>query len=368
MMRMLDPRTLRVVWTVLIVTLGLALAYLLKQILLLLVFSLVFAYLIFPLVRLAEQGLPGPRRRQLAIGVVYLILVAALSTLTALVGPRLGRELAALGERIPEMSAQIQSGRVIGNIFPNWAGAEVLDGLVRSHLPQVVAYVQYGLTGALSRLSAAWIVILIPIFAFFLLRDAEQMRDAVSGLIDDAGRRQLSVAIALDLHSVLGGYLRALILLCVLTFTVWSALFLVAHVPYALVLAALGGALEFLPLVGPLVAGVVVIAVAFFSGFSHPWPLALFILGWRLVQDYVSSPFVMGRGVELHPGLVILGVLAGGEIAGPAGMFLSVPVMAGLRIVWRRSRESPAASSSKEPALSDSSPRAPVSASEARRG
>jgi hypothetical protein len=42
-----------------------------------------------------------------------------------------------------------------------------------------------------------------------------------------------------------------------------------------------------------------------------------------------------GRGIDLHPGLVIIGVLAGGELAGVAGMFLSVPVIAGGRIVWR---------------------------------
>jgi predicted PurR-regulated permease PerM len=44
----------------------------------------------------------------------------------------------------------------------------------------------------------------------------------------------------------------------------------------------------------------------------------------------------MGRGIEIHPALVIVGVLAGGEIAGVAGMFLSVPVIAAARIVWRR--------------------------------
>jgi predicted PurR-regulated permease PerM len=53
----------------------------------------------------------------------------------------------------------------------------------------------------------------------------------------------------------------------------------------------------------------------------------------------MTSPLIMGRGVELHPGLVLFGVLAGGEIAGPVGMFLSVPVLAGLRIVWRRLRD-----------------------------
>ena len=44
----------------------------------------------------------------------------------------------------------------------------------------------------------------------------------------------------------------------------------------------------------------------------------------------------MARGIEIHPALVIVGVLAGGEIAGVAGMFLSVPVIAAARIVWRR--------------------------------
>src|SRR6266850_2491574 len=319
MQRLLDPKTLKVVWTILVVIGALALVYLLRTVLLLLAFAVVFAYLIFPLVKLVERGLPGSRRRQLAIGVVYLVLIGALSTLAALVGPPLGRELAALGDKFPEMSARIQSGRVIGNIFPGWKGAEILDDLVRLHLPQVVEYAQHGLAGALGWLSGAWVVVMVPIFAFFFLRDAEHITGVVTGVI--------------------GEYVRAQVLLCALTFVVWTVLFLVAGVPYALVLAAIGGALEFLPVLGPLAAGVTVIAVALFSGFAHPGLLALFVLVWRLLQDYVSSPLIMGRGVELHPGLVIFGVLAGGELAGVAGMFLSVPAIAGLRAVWRRLRD-----------------------------
>jgi predicted PurR-regulated permease PerM len=337
--RFLDPRTLRVVWTVLVVIGALALLYLLRTVLLVLAFAVVFAYLIFPLVKLVERGLPRSGRRPAAIGVVYLVLVAALSTLGALVGPRLGGELAALGQRFPEISAQIQSGRVISQIFPGWGGAEILDEVIRAHLPQVVEYAQHGLAGALSFLSGAWVVIMVPIFAFFFLRDAERVADAVTGAIDDQGGwRGLSKTIARDLHSVFGEYVRALVLLCVLTFVVWMMLFLIAGVPYAMVLAAIGGTLEFLPVVGPIAAGLTVVSVALFSGFAHPWLLALFILIWRLVQDYVSSPLIMGRGVELHPALVIFGVLAGGELAGVAGMFLSVPVIAGLRAVWRRLR------------------------------
>jgi len=337
---LLDPRTLRVLWTVLVVGGALAVLYLLRTVLLVLIFAVVFAYLIFPLVKLAERGLPRSGRRSLAIGAVYLVLIAALSTIAALVGPPLGRELAALGQKFPDISAQIQSGRVISNIFPRWGGAEVLDDLVRAHLPQVVEYAQRGLAGALRWLSGAWVVIMVPIFAFFFLNDAERIADTVTGAIDDqSGWRGLSRTIAHDLHSVFGEYVRALVLLSALTFVVWAALFLLAGVPYALVLAAIGAAAEFLPVVGPITAGITIVSVALFSGFAHPWLLALFIVIWRLVQDYVSSPHIMGRGVELHPGLVIFGVLAGGELAGVAGMFLSVPAIAGLRAIWRRLRD-----------------------------
>jgi predicted PurR-regulated permease PerM len=327
-------------WTVLVVVGALALLYLLRTVLLVLVFAVVLAYLIFPLVKLVERGLPRSGRRPLAIGAVYLVVVAALSTLIALVGPRLGRELAALGQKFPEISAQIKGGRVISNVFPRWGGADILDEMVREHLPQVVEYAQHALTAALGWLSGAWVVIMVPIFAFFFLRDAERIADALTDAIADrGGRRQLPLTIVHDLHSVFGEYVRALVLLCALTFVVWSVLFLIARIPYALVLAAIGGALEFLPVVGPVAAGITVVSVALFGGFEHPWLLALFILMWRLLQDYVSSPLIMGRGVELHPALVIFGVLAGGELAGVAGMFLSVPVIAGLRVVWRRLRE-----------------------------
>jgi len=66
--------------------------------------------------------------------------------------------------------------------------------------------------------------------------------------------------------------------------------------------------------------------------------LLIFLGVWRMVQDYVISPRIMGRSMELHPLAAIFGVLAGGEIAGVLGIYLSIPIMASLRIVWRRWR------------------------------
>jgi predicted PurR-regulated permease PerM len=78
--------------------------------------------------------------------------------------------------------------------------------------------------------------------------------------------------------------------------------------------------------------------VALLLSYPHWLALVAFLAAWRLIQDYVVSPRIMGKSMELHPLAAIFGVLAGGEIAGVLGVYLSIPVMASLRIVWRRWR------------------------------
>ena len=95
--------------------------------------------------------------------------------------------------------------------------------------------------------------------------------------------------------------------------------------------------LEFIPVVGPLTAAVLIVAVSILTG-SHWLAVIVFLGVWRLIQDYVVTPRVLGKSTELHPLAAIFGVLAGGEIAGILGIYLSIPVMASLRIVWRRWR------------------------------
>jgi predicted PurR-regulated permease PerM len=64
------------------------------------------------------------------------------------------------------------------------------------------------------------------------------------------------------------------------------------------------------------------------------WWLLLFLVVWRFIQDYVTSPRILGSTLELHPLTVLFGVLAGGEVAGVIGVFLSIPVLATMRILW----------------------------------
>jgi len=91
-------------------------------------------------------------------------------------------------------------------------------------------------------------------------------------------------------------------------------------------------------MVGPLTAGAVIVIVAAVSG-VNVLPVLIFILAYRVFQDYILSPHLMEQGVELHPLLVLFGVFAGAEIAGIAGTFLSVPALAMVRVVYVRIRK-----------------------------
>ena len=151
-------------------------------------------------------------------------------------------------------------------------------------------------------------------------------------------QRELLEGVLNDLNQMLAHFIRAQLTLAALTLVAYSAFLGAIRVPYALVLGTTGGLLEFIPVVGPLAAAIIIMSVALLLTYKH-WIVLLVFLGlWRLLQDYVTSPRIMGKSMELHPLAAIFGVMAGGEIAGILGIFLSIPVMASLRIVFRRWR------------------------------
>ena len=151
--------------------------------------------------------------------------------------------------------------------------------------------------------------------------------------MDEGPRRAFIDDLMVDINLLLAHYMRALVLLALAAFTAYSLFFGLMGVPYGLLLAAVGGLLEFIPTLGPLTAGLLIVIVGAVSGANVP-VVIVFLVVYRICQDYILSPHLMGRGVQLHPLLMLFGVFAGAEVAGIAGTFLSVPVLALARIVY----------------------------------
>src|SRR5271166_1008269 len=98
-------------------------------------------------------------------------------------------------------------------------------------------------------------------------------------------------------------------------------------------LGVLGGAVEFLPAVGWIASAAAILTIGFLTHSHWIW-MAVLIVVWRLVQDYLNSPLIMGDNLKLQPLTVVFALMVGGQVGGIAGLYLSVPAVAVLRIVW----------------------------------
>ncbi|MHB8215402.1 MAG: AI-2E family transporter [Candidatus Sulfotelmatobacter sp.] len=333
-----DGRTARVLITVLLFALGLGFLYVARQTLIAFLFAIFFAYLMSPLVSSLEKLLRG---RVLAIAVIYSLLLGLLILFFVSMGPRIGRESARLGQSLPALT-QLSSGQIAEQLGHDHGWNARLVDFARdylvTHSNQITQLAQkIGLRVA-DVAKQAWLLIIVPLLSIFFLKDGRSFSQILLDLVRSRPQRELLQGVLSDLNQMLAHFIRAQLTLAGLTLVMYSAFLAMVGMPYALVLGTIGGLLEFIPVVGPLVAAMIIVGLALLLSFPHWLGLVVFLGVWRLIQDYVTSPRIMGHSMELHPLAAIFGVMAGGEVAGILGIFLSIPVMASLRIVFRRWR------------------------------
>jgi predicted PurR-regulated permease PerM len=337
---------LRIILLLLVVAGGLWIVYRLTTVLLLIVLAIFFAYLIAPLVDLVQRPIRiGGRARViprgLAIGVVYLVL---------LIGGGV-----AIYFLIPQFAAQFPEFKQQANLYYKTitTSSDRLNQYFKQHrMPEgVVKAVNDTVLGVIERagqiFSAAaervfgWIIylpwlILIPILSFFLLKDADTFRRSALAMLPRGRLRWRGDEFFEDVNSTLASYIRAQLTACILIGAICSVGFALIGLPSPLVLGLLAGMLEFVPLVGPLIVALLAAFLALlYSGFGMALIVLLFLGVLRVVQDYVIYPRIIGTGIHLHPLAVILAILSGAELAGVAGVFLAIPVIAILTVSYR---------------------------------
>jgi predicted PurR-regulated permease PerM len=333
-----DGRTARVLLTVLLFALGLGFLYVARVTLMAFLFAIFFAYLMSPLVSSLEKILHGRGR---AIAVIYVLLLGLLVLFFVSTGPQVARQGDRLMQSLPAL-AQLSSGQITQRIGQEhgWNSriTDLLSNYLASHSAQIEHLGQEIGLWAADVAKQAWLLIIVPVLSIFFLSDGQAFSEILLGLVRSRPQREFLQGVLSDLNHMLAHFIRAQLILASLSFVAYSSALAILRMPYALVLGTVGGLLEFVPVLGPLVAAVIMVTVALLTGFRHWWMLVIFLAAWRSIQDYVNSPRIMGHSVELHPLAAIFGVMAGAEIAGILGVFLSIPVMASLRIVFRRWR------------------------------
>jgi len=164
---------------------------------------------------------------------------------------------------------------------------------------------------------------------------------------------------------VLDGYIRGQVIMCLIAWVFVTLMLLALGVPYAFSLGLIAGLTRAVPVIGPLLGGIPLVAVALVTTQSVRLTLIL-LLGFTImhfVESKVLLPKIVGHEVDLHPVSVILALLVGMEFFGFLGVFLAVPIAAVLKIVlteYHASREEQATKTRDVAVLRDLAEAAPL--------
>jgi predicted PurR-regulated permease PerM len=191
--------------------------------------------------------------------------------------------------------------------------------------------------------SGAFWLIFILMAAFYMVKDADRITEQFDNLAPP-GYRDDFMRLRRQITGVWDAFLRGELLLGLAMASMVTVLCLIVGVPYAWALGPLAGLMELLPSIGPFVAAVPAVLLAFFLGsvnfpsLSH-FGFAVVVVGMYILAQQIENnllvPRIMGRSLKLHPLAVLIAIIVGGNLGGILGILLATPMLATLRVLSR---------------------------------
>lgn len=319
----------------------------------------IIAYVLTPVINfIAERS---PLSRGASIAVTYLLVVALLVGFGVLLGVSTFQQVTNLIDTIPtlvdEVANRITSTDVI-RVGPlefdvaalwgaiDWAALE--DQIIATVVP---ALNQGGRTVVAivgSTVEVITVIFFTAVISVYLAFEAGRLGSRISSAVYEPAYRRDAERIIREFDRIWQAYLRGQIVLAVIIFlAVWLSLSFLG-VQNAFGLGVLSGLLEFLPVIGPVVGTIVAAAVAFLQPTNYlglePWLFALLVIGVMFliqqIENNVLVPQIVGRALDLHPLVIIIGVFMGASLAGLIGAILAAPVLATIKLLgtyaWRK--------------------------------
>jgi predicted PurR-regulated permease PerM len=332
-----DRRTSNVLLTILFFFLVFTVLYAARRVLLIFVFAILFAYLIDPVVRFLQhrslffKNLRGPH---VVEAYLAFLIVAALSGQG--LAPLVSTPANTFLKEMPAWLNSVTTGDIavtIGNAR-GWTEPQELrlKAFLVGHREKIQSLASAAEQFASNALVA---LVVVPILAVFFLADGRRIADSFIQLVSTESNHQTIREVAEELNTMLRKYIRAKVILGGCSLVFYSAAMLSLKFPNAISLGVLGGVLEFVPVAGWMSSAAMIAGVGILTHRHWIW-MAVLLGIWRMAMDYFISPRVLGKNLEIHPLMVLFAVMVGGEIGGIVGIYLSIPLMVVIRVIWRR--------------------------------
>jgi predicted PurR-regulated permease PerM len=315
----------------------LLLMWLMGQVLLPFLVGGAIAYFMDPVAdRLQRLGLS----RTAATSVISIVALLVVVLLVLAIIPTLVSQLSALVNSAPEIFQKLQAFLLAR--FPELADS---TSTMRQTLADIGAAIQSrggelaaGLVNsALGVVSIVVFILVVPVVAFYLLLDWDNMVQRIDGLLP-RDHAETVRRLAREIDAVLAGFVRGQVSVCLLLGAYYSVALMAAGLQFGLVVGAIAGTITFIPYVGALVGGLLAIGLALFQ-FWGDWVsigvvAGIFAAG-QFIEGNILTPKLVGKSVGLHPVWLLLALSAFGTAFGFVGMLVAVPVAAMMGVLMR---------------------------------
>jgi putative heme transporter len=285
------------------------------------VLALIIAASVAPVTRaLSRRGWGSTRAAAVAVGGTFLLLIVMIVVAAIqIAGPVADAAEAAIAS----------AGALKDDAGGNLAWVASLAQTFGGNLLGTIAFLLQ-VTAAIG-----FVLLLSALLAFYFLRDGSRGWARVIQRAADWRRVALDRA-GRDAVEILGGYMFGTAIISAVGAISQLAIMLIVGLPFAVPVAILSFIACFIPYYGGFVTTGLAFLIA--VGYGTPTEIAImfvYTIVFNLIQGNVVTPLVYNRAVNLHPAIVLLAIPAGGAVAGIAGMFLAVPILAVIAATWR---------------------------------
>lgn len=177
-------------------------------------------------------------------------------------------------------------------------------------------------------------LIIVPVLAYYFLKDWRSLKEGAI-MLCPVPMRQKAMTIIEEMAGVVSSYIRGQILIsAIIGFLVFCGMYFL-QVEYPLVLGLLATLTEAIPIIGPIIGSIPALLLASLVSPVLVVKVAVFYILIHQIENNIIVPNIMGHTIDLHPTLIILSLLIGGQFYGISGMILAVPVAALLKVLLR---------------------------------
>ena len=310
------------------------------QLIIPILWAVIFTYLLNPIVHLMDRkGIS----RLWSVVILYTVIIAVITLLSITITPKIIKEARHLVELLPKYTNEAneyiyrlyEKIEQLDNLSPQMAAIRVpIEEYLIGVQYRIIDYVNNTTRGVFGIFSHVVNIVLIPIYAFYFLKDTDYFKKKLTMVIPKVYRQDL-IHIFKDIDKLLGKFIRGQLIVAACVGILNTLALLIIKVNFAFLIGMIAGISNIIPYIGPIIGAIPAVIIALLDEPSKAiWVIIAFTI-IQQIESAILSPKIVGESVGLHPIVIIITLIVGNHLYGVIGMLFGIPIVASIKIVLK---------------------------------